>query len=74
MVPLQAEAKLKKFAFVWEPKPFEQGAAFLPLNRAKNPLDDSAGLHPESYSLGAKKWSKVRAFRLSENYWKQGSP
>lgn len=31
-------------------KAFEQGAAFLRIKRAKNPLDDSA-VHPESYAL-----------------------
>ncbi|MGF1558351.1 MAG: Tex family protein [Flavobacteriaceae bacterium] len=31
-------------------KAFEQGAAFLRIKNAKNPLDDSA-VHPESYSL-----------------------
>lgn len=32
------------------PKAFEQGAAFLRVKQAKNPLDDSA-VHPESYSI-----------------------
>lgn len=31
-------------------KAFEQGAAFLRIKKAKNPLDDSA-VHPESYSI-----------------------
>src|SRR5690606_5453465 len=31
-------------------KAFEQGAAFLRIKQAKNPLDDSA-VHPERYSL-----------------------
>ncbi|GAA4966743.1 Tex family protein [Algibacter aquimarinus] len=34
-------------------KAFEQGAAFLRINDAKNPLDDSA-VHPESYSIVTK--------------------
>ncbi|ULC59844.1 RNA-binding transcriptional accessory protein [Flaviramulus sp. BrNp1-15] len=34
-------------------KAFEQGAAFLRIKEAKNPLDDSA-VHPESYAIVAK--------------------
>ena len=45
-------------------KAFEQGAAFLRIKQAKNPLDDSA-VHPESYSL-VQKMVKDQGVPLSE--------
>ncbi|GGW47982.1 Tex family protein [Arenibacter certesii] len=46
------------------PKAFEQGAAFLRIKKAKNPLDDSA-VHPESYSI-VKQMVKDQGIALSE--------
>ncbi|MDX1363625.1 MAG: Tex family protein [Arenibacter latericius] len=46
------------------PKAFEQGAAFLRIKNAKNPLDDSA-VHPESYSI-VKQMVKDQNVGLSE--------
>src|SRR5690606_10908912 len=45
-------------------KAFEQGAAFLRIRQAKNPLDDSA-VHPERYSL-VQKMVKDQGVPLSE--------
>lgn len=45
-------------------KAFEQGAAFLRIKDAKNPLDDSA-VHPERYSL-IKKMAKDKGSSISE--------
>ncbi len=45
-------------------KAYEQGAAFLRIKNAKNPLDDSA-VHPESYAL-ANKMAKDQGTRLVE--------
>lgn len=44
-----SRAAIKKVARLGD-KAFEQGAAFLRIKQAKNPLDDSA-VHPESYGL-----------------------
>lgn len=45
-------------------KAFEQGAAFLRIKNAKNPLDDSA-VHPESYSI-VQKIAKDKGIPLTE--------
>ncbi|MBU2948596.1 Tex family protein [Zobellia uliginosa] len=45
-------------------KAFEQGAAFLRIKDAKNPLDDSA-VHPESYAI-VKKIAKDKGIPLTE--------
>ncbi|PCH72287.1 MAG: RNA-binding transcriptional accessory protein [Flavobacteriaceae bacterium] len=45
-------------------KAFEQGAGFLRIKNAKNPLDDSA-VHPESYSI-VKKMAKDSKLSISE--------
>ena len=45
-------------------KAFEQGAAFLRIKNAKNPLDDSA-VHPESYAL-VQKIAKDKRIGLSD--------
>ena len=45
-------------------KAFEQGAAFLRIKEAKNPLDDSA-VHPESYPI-VKKMAKDKKLEVSE--------
>ncbi len=45
----RSRSEIKKVARLGE-KAFEQGAAFLRIKDAKNPLDDSA-VHPESYSV-----------------------
>lgn len=47
-----SRAEIKKVPRLGE-KAFEQGAAFLRIKKAENPLDDSA-VHPESYSIVAK--------------------
>jgi len=44
-----SRAAIKKVARLGD-KAFEQGAAFLRIKQAKNPLDDSA-VHPESYGI-----------------------
>ncbi len=40
-------------------KAFEQGAAFLRIKDAENPLDDSA-VHPESYAIVDNKWQRIK--------------
>ncbi len=45
-------------------KAFEQGAAFLRIKEAKNPLDDSA-VHPESYSI-VEKMAKDKKLAVSD--------
>ncbi|WP_298484894.1 Tex family protein [uncultured Maribacter sp.] len=45
-------------------KAFEQGAAFLRIKNAKNPLDDSA-IHPESYAI-AEKMAKDRGVAIEK--------
>lgn len=45
-------------------KAFEQGAAFLRIKEAKNPLDDSA-VHPESYTI-VEKMAKDKKLAVSE--------
>lgn len=45
-------------------KAFEQGAGFLRIKEAKNPLDDSA-VHPESYSI-VQQMAKDKGIALSE--------
>ncbi|ALM08192.1 RNA-binding protein [Sediminicola sp. YIK13] len=47
--PFPSRAAIKKVPRLGE-KAFEQGAAFLRIKNAKNPLDDSA-VHPESYAI-----------------------
>lgn len=47
--PFKSRAALKKVPRLG-PKAFEQGAGFLRINGAKNPLDSSA-VHPEAYDL-----------------------
>ncbi len=47
--PFPSRASIKKVPRLGE-KAFEQGAAFLRIKNAKNPLDDSA-VHPESYGI-----------------------
>ena len=47
--PFTSRSEIKKVPRLG-PKAFEQGAAFLRIKKAKNPLDDSA-VHPESYSI-----------------------
>ncbi|WP_422082272.1 Tex family protein [Ulvibacterium sp.] len=47
--PFKSRKDIKNVARLGE-KAFEQGAAFLRIKGAQNPLDDSA-VHPESYSL-----------------------
>ena len=47
--PFASRAAIKKVPRLGE-KAFEQGAAFLRIKNAKNPLDDSA-VHPESYAI-----------------------
>ncbi|WP_298474510.1 Tex family protein [uncultured Maribacter sp.] len=50
--PFKSRAEIKKVPRLGG-KAFEQGAAFLRIKNAKNPLDDSA-IHPESYSIAEK--------------------
>ena len=50
--PFSSRNDIKKVARLGG-KAFEQGAGFLRIKNAKNPLDDSA-VHPESYSIVAK--------------------
>ncbi|WP_291864524.1 Tex family protein [Maribacter sp.] len=50
--PFKSRAAIKKVPRLGG-KAFEQGAAFLRIKNAKNPLDDSA-IHPESYSIAEK--------------------
>ena len=50
--PFSSRNDIKKVARLGG-KSFEQGAGFLRIKNAKNPLDDSA-VHPESYSIVAK--------------------
>ena len=45
-------------------KAFEQGAGFLRIKKAKNPLDDSA-VHPESYSI-VEKMAKAKGMSVLE--------
>lgn len=47
--PFPSRAAIKKVPRLGD-KAFEQGAAFLRIKNAKNPLDDSA-VHPESYAI-----------------------
>lgn len=47
--PFPSRAAIKKVPRLGK-KAFEQGAAFLRIKNAKNPLDDSA-VHPESYTI-----------------------
>ncbi|MFC4095316.1 Tex family protein [Euzebyella saccharophila] len=54
---------IKKVARLGE-KAFEQGAAFLRIKNAKNPLDDSA-VHPESYGI-VEQMAKDKNMPLSE--------
>jgi uncharacterized protein len=58
-----SRSEIKKVPRLGE-KAFEQGAAFLRIRQAKNPLDDSA-VHPESYSL-VQKMVKDQGVPLSE--------
>jgi len=50
--PFMSRSDIKKVARLGG-KAFEQGAGFLRIKNAKNPLDDSA-VHPESYAIVAK--------------------
>ncbi len=45
-------------------KAFEQGAAFLRIKKAKNPLDDSA-IHPESYAI-VEKMAKDKGVKIEK--------
>ncbi len=56
-------ATIKKVPRLGE-KAFEQGAAFLRITDAENPLDDSA-VHPESYSI-VQKFAKDKGIALAE--------
>jgi uncharacterized protein len=58
-----SRSEIKKVPRLGE-KAFEQGAAFLRIRQAKNPLDDSA-VHPESYSL-VQKMVKDQGVPLSQ--------
>tara|TARA_R110002050_G_scaffold161882_3_gene291680 strand:- start:1342 stop:3465 length:2124 start_codon:yes stop_codon:yes gene_type:complete len=58
-----SRSEIKKVPRLGE-KAFEQGAAFLRIKQAKNPLDDSA-VHPERYSL-VQKMLKDQGVALSE--------
>ncbi|WP_276169003.1 Tex family protein [Zobellia alginiliquefaciens] len=59
----KSRAEIKKVARLGG-KAFEQGAAFLRIKDAKNPLDDSA-VHPESYSI-VQKIAKDKGIPLTE--------
>ncbi|MCM4167534.1 Protein YhgF [Arenibacter antarcticus] len=61
--PFESRAEIKKVPRLGA-KAFEQGAAFLRIKKAKNPLDDSA-VHPESYSI-VKQMVKDQNIVLSE--------
>ena len=49
MVAFNSRTDIKKVPSLGD-KAFEQGAGFLRIKNAKNPLDDSA-VHPESYAI-----------------------
>ncbi|AYN69309.1 RNA-binding transcriptional accessory protein [Euzebyella marina] len=61
--PFSKRSDIKKVARLGE-KAFEQGAAFLRIKNAKNPLDDSA-VHPESYGI-VEQMAKDKKMPLSE--------
>lgn len=63
-VLLASVPTLKKVARLGE-KAFEQGAAFLRIKNAKNPLDDSAVHPPESYGI-VEQMAKDKNMPLSE--------
>ncbi|MFT4832824.1 MAG: hypothetical protein ACI815_002485 [Psychroserpens sp.] len=61
--PFPSRAAIKKVPRLGE-KAFEQGAAFLRIKNAKNPLDDSA-VHPESYAI-VQQMTKDKGVAISE--------
>ncbi|MEB8346545.1 Tex family protein [Flavobacteriaceae bacterium KMM 6898] len=61
--PFPSRAAIKKVPRLGE-KAFEQGAAFLRIKNAKNPLDDSA-VHPESYTI-VQQMTKDKGVVISE--------
>ena len=60
--PFKTRSEIKKVKRLGD-KAFEQGAPFLRIKDAKNPLDDSA-VHPESYSI-VKKMAKTQNVEIS---------
>lgn len=60
--PFTSRSKIKKVPRLGD-KAFEQGAAFLRIKEAENPLDDSA-VHPESYAI-VEKMAKDQRVPLS---------
>ncbi|SHI62433.1 Tex family protein [Pseudozobellia thermophila] len=61
--PFKSRADIKKVPRLGD-KAFEQGAAFLRIKEADNPLDDSA-VHPESYSI-VRQIAKDQKLHVSE--------
>ncbi|MEJ1223113.1 Tex family protein [Sediminicola sp. 1XM1-17] len=61
--PFASRAAIKKVPRLGE-KAFEQGAAFLRIKNAKNPLDDSA-VHPESYGI-VQQMTKDKGIAISD--------
>lgn len=61
--PFSSRAAIKKVPRLGE-KAFEQGAAFLRIKNAKNPLDDSA-VHPESYDI-VEQMTKDKGMAISD--------